>query len=62
MKPYRARAIAPGSHTRNFWLLSKDEQRDSVRKLIASGLSRTAVMQLTGLTLPEISGLADPKL
>jgi hypothetical protein len=56
---YRARSIPPGASTRNFWLLNKDEQRTAVKRLIASGLSRTAIMQLTGLTLPEIAGLVD---
>jgi hypothetical protein len=59
MKRYHARAIPPGSHTRQFWLLTKDEQRASVKRLLTSGLSRTAVQQLTGLTLPEIAALVD---
>jgi hypothetical protein len=59
MKRYQRRAIPLGSHARNFWLLNRDEQRHTVKRLLASSMSRTAVMQLTGLSLHEIAGLVD---
>ena len=47
---YRRRQHIPkGSSTRHFALLSEGEQRESVRKLKASGMTDEAVAQLTGL-------------
>ena len=47
---YRRRQHIPkGSSTRHFALLSAGEQRESVRKLKASGMTDEAVAQLTGL-------------
>jgi hypothetical protein len=59
MRFYTARRIPRGTHVRQFWLLTHDEQRDKVRKLVASGMSRGAVSQLTGLSLPDIAGMLE---
>jgi hypothetical protein len=59
MRRYSARKIPEGTHIRQFWLLDKDEQRTQVKKMCASGMSRGAVSQLTGLKLHEIASIME---
>jgi len=54
MRRYGAKKVPKGASTRNFALLSATEQRDSVRKLKASGMTDEAVAQLTGLGKLEV--------
>lgn len=42
-----------------FWLLSKEEQQQSVKRLLSSGLSRLGVSELTGLKLHEIAAIME---
>jgi hypothetical protein len=42
-----------------FWLLSKEDQAVSVKRLLSSGVSRGAVSQLTGLKLHEIAAIME---
>ena len=59
---YRRRQHIPkGSSTRHFALLSEGEQRESVRKLKASGMTDEAVAQLTGLGKLQIWQMLEPK-
>lgn len=59
MRCYHARKIPPGTHVHRFWLLSKEDQAQSVKKLLSSGVSRGAVSDLTGLKLHEIAAIMD---
>ena len=59
---YRRRQHIPkGSSTRHFALLSAGEQRESVRKLKASGMTDEALAQLTGLARPTIAQMKEVK-
>lgn len=59
MRRYSARRIPPGTHVHKFWLLSKEDQAQSVKRLCSSGVSRGAVSQLTGLKLHEIAAIME---
>jgi hypothetical protein len=59
MRCFHARKIPPGSHIRQFWLLSKEEQAEKVKKLCASGVSRGNISALTGLKLHEIAAIME---
>jgi hypothetical protein len=59
MRRYSARKIPEGTHTHRFWLLSKEDQALSVKKLLTSGMSRGAVSDLTGLKLHEIAAIME---
>lgn len=59
MRRYTARPIPQGTHVHKFWLLSKEEQQQSVKRLLSSGLSRLGVSELTGLKLHEIAAIME---
>lgn len=59
MRRYTARPIPQGTHVHKFWLLSKDDQAASVKKLCSSGVSRLGVSELTGLKLHEIAAIME---
>jgi hypothetical protein len=57
MRHFSARRIPAGTHTRQFWQLTKEEQAERVKKLISSGLRAQAVSDLTGLKVEHIAAI-----
>jgi hypothetical protein len=57
MRRYGSKKVPKGASTRNFALLSASDQKDSVRKLKASGLTNAAIAQLSGLSVHEVDDM-----
>jgi hypothetical protein len=61
MHRYVPPKVPPKSHLRYFNLLTPQEQADSVRRLIASGMSDFYVGEITGLGCTEVRRIIGPR-
>ena len=58
MRRTYAPRIPRGTHTQSFAWLDPEEQRQTGRRLLDSGVTETAVADLTGLSIEQVRRIA----